>query len=144
MRETALAATKTAKVYRSGSRADLRVPFKQVQLSSSPDGTPNPPVLLYDTSGPGCRPEEGLGALRLGWIQEREDTDELPGRQPSLRDDGRAALRAGSRPPAFEGRPHQVRRARPGTRVTQMAYARRGVVTPEMEFAAIREGVDPE
>ncbi|HZV48229.1 MAG TPA: phosphomethylpyrimidine synthase ThiC [Candidatus Dormibacteraeota bacterium] len=104
------------KVYVGGSRPDLRVPFREVALG---DGTS---VRLYDTSGPwtdtAARPEPGSGLppLRRPWILARGDV---------------------------EARGH-VLRARPGRSVTQMAYARRGVVTPEMEFVALREGMDPE
>jgi phosphomethylpyrimidine synthase len=109
-----------SKVYVQGSRPDVRVPFAEIALA---DG--NPPVRLYDTSGPGCDPDEGLPALRRPWVLERGDVE--------------AVLAEG---PANRGR--TVLRALPGRRVTQLAYARAGIVTPEMEFAAIREGVDPE
>ncbi len=109
-----LTAPMRTKLYQRGSRPDLLVPFAQVELSSG-----NAPVRLYDTSGPGSDPEVGLPALRLGWIVERGDVD--------------TAAAVGS---ANAGR--TVRRARPGQRVTQLHYARRGITTPEMEFAAIR------
>jgi phosphomethylpyrimidine synthase len=109
------------KVYESGSRPDIRVPAREVALSGG-----NPPVRLYDTSGP-CGPggraelDMGLPPMRAHWIHERGDVEE------ARRVDGRPILRA-------QG----------GRRVTQMHYARKGVVTPEMEFAALREGVAPE
>ncbi|MDA8381215.1 MAG: phosphomethylpyrimidine synthase ThiC [Actinomycetota bacterium] len=156
------------KIHVQGSREDLRVPFTEVTLSPSVgrDGrVENPPVLLYDTSGPlGSEPAEngiapetegvgpagaggnapvGLAPLRRPWILERGDVEEHEGRAVTVRDDGRAAVRRGAgryEDPVVTARPL---RARPGACVTQMHYARHGEVTPEMEFAAIREGVDP-
>jgi phosphomethylpyrimidine synthase len=128
-----------SKVYVTGTRPEVRVPFREIGLAE-----PNPPVRLYDTSGPGSDPVEGLPRLRRPWIEARSDVEEYGGRRPSLRDDGRAAVRAGSTtaetPAAGDRRPL---RARPGRTVTQIHYARRGEITPEMEFAALREGVDP-
>jgi hypothetical protein len=103
-----------------GSRPDVRVPFAEIALS---DG--NPPVRLYDTSGPGSDPEAGLPPLRQAWILERGDVEATAAR--GMANAGRTVLRG-----------------RPGSRVTQLAYARAGVVTPEMEFAAIREQVEAE
>ncbi|MDA8295754.1 MAG: phosphomethylpyrimidine synthase ThiC [Actinomycetota bacterium] len=123
------------KVYRHGDRG-VHVPAQEVTLS---DGSS---LLLYDTSGPGADPLEGLPALREAWIVDRGDTETYKGRSPRRRDDGRGArLRQAeaARPPA---RP--ARRARPGTAVTQLAYARQGEITKEMVFAALREGVEPE
>jgi len=129
-----------SKVYVAGARPDVLVPFREIVLAD-----PNPPVRLYDTSGPGSDPERGLPPLRRPWIRARADVEEYDGRQPSLRDDGRAAVRAANptpaRPVAPEGRPL---RARQGRTVTQMHYARRGELTPEMEFVAMREGVEAE
>ncbi len=126
-----------------GSRPDIRVPFREIQLAESPDGTPNPPVRLYDTGGPGGDIGTGLPALREGWIGERGDTELYDGRVASRRDDGRAAERGGAHHPTHPGESRQPRRARSELAVTQMRYARDGRVTPEMEFAAIREGMDP-
>jgi len=109
-----------SKVYVEGSRPDVRVPFAEIALS---DG--NPPVRLYDTSGPGSDPEAGLPPLRQAWILERGDVEATAARGTA--NAGRTVLRG-----------------RPGSRVTQLAYARAGVVTPEMEFAAIREQVEAE
>ncbi len=133
-----------------GPSADISVPMVEVRLSpsSGPDGpVPNPPVRLYDTSGPGSDPAVGLAPLRLGWIHERADTEEYPGRAPQRRDDGRAAARdSGSAAPGdpFCGEHRQPLRGRPGRPVTQRAYARRGEITSEMAFVAVREGMDPE
>jgi len=131
------------KTYVAGDRADVQVPFCEVSL----DG-PNEPVRLYDTSGPqGISPDEGLPPLRGPWIHERADIDHYEGRVATLRDDGRASARAGeSGAEAFPG--EGVRRPRlraaSGRCVTQMHYARRGEITPEMAFVAVREGVPAE
>jgi phosphomethylpyrimidine synthase len=121
------------KVYLTGSRPDLRVPLREVAQSTprgAPAGAAPPPLLVYDTSGPYTDPaleidvRRGLPALRAAWIAERGDVEEL-----------RHA------PPARAGGPGARRtlRARAGRRVTQRHYARRGEITPEMEFVAIRE-----
>ena len=132
------------KVQVVGSRPDIRVPFQEIHLDDSPDGTPNPPVRLYDTSGPGGDVRAGLPRLREPWIEERSDTAVYEGRARSARDDGRAAGRGGARYPEHPSEARRPRRGRDGAAVTQMHYARRGLITPEMEFAAIREGMDPE
>ncbi|HEX9530013.1 MAG TPA: hypothetical protein VF954_02670, partial [Acidimicrobiales bacterium] len=110
-----------AKVYVTGSRRDVRVPFTEVSLSDSPGRSgpqPNEPVRLYDTSGPGSDPAQGLPALRRDWIARRGDTEEYDGRPVRPRDDGRGALRrAGITSSPDQGRP---RRAQPGRTVTQM------------------------
>jgi phosphomethylpyrimidine synthase len=131
------------RVHVQGTRPDLRVPFREVDLHDSPDGTANVPVRLYDTGGPGSDPATGLPPGRAAWIEDRGDTETYEGRPTSRRDDGRAALRSGA-PAPFAGDRRPPRRARPGSTVTQTHYARRGQITPEMEFAAIREGVEPE
>jgi len=143
------------KVYLTGSRPDLRVPMREVALAPSrtPQGeTPNDPVLLYDTSGPYTDPEagidirRGLKPLRGVWIAERGDTEAYEGRAERPEDNGwrtpEQAERAGIE--RFPGPPRRPLRAKPGRAVTQMHYARKGIITPEMEFVAIREGMDPE
>ncbi|HSS10433.1 MAG TPA: phosphomethylpyrimidine synthase ThiC, partial [Acidimicrobiales bacterium] len=137
------------KVYVRGARHDVRVPFHDVPLHDSPGGVPNPPFRRYDTSGPGSDPTEGLAPLRHPWIEARQDTEAYQGRQSSLRDDGRAAVRVGAQTAQaqatrWNGQARQPRRAKPGQTVTQMHYARRGEITPEMEFVAIREGLEPD
>jgi phosphomethylpyrimidine synthase len=130
------------KAYVSGSRADVRVPVCEVQLEA-----PNEPVRLYDTSGPGSDPHDGLPALRAGWIHERADVEHYTGRTATLRDDGRASFRSGrsgAEPFPGEAADRPRLRAAAGRTVTQMHYARRGEVTPEMEFVAVREGMDAE
>jgi phosphomethylpyrimidine synthase len=132
------------KTYLEVPGSGLRVPCVQVSLSDSPDGTANPPVMLYDTSGPGSDPHRGLPTLRRPWILDRDDVEQYEGRQPQLRDDGRRAERAGAASQPFVGELLPSLRARGGARVTQMHYARRGDVTPEMEFVARRERLDAE
>ncbi len=133
------------KVYVQGRRPDIRVPMRKISQSDTPTGLGaerNPPVYVYDTSGPYTDPAvavdlcRGLPALRENWIEERGDTAELPGptsRYGQIRqtDPALAQLR-------FE-HIRKPRRARLGANVTQMHYARKGIVTPEMEFIAIRE-----
>ena len=126
------------KVYETGARPNVRVPFTQVNLT-----VPEPPFLLYDTSGPGSNPNIGLPPLRLGWIKERGDTTVIEGRLADLRDDGRRAMRTGQASNPFLGERLPVLRAK-NRAVTQMAYARRGEITPEMEFIATRERLDVE
>jgi len=135
------------KVYVEGSRADLRVPMREIRQADTPasfGAEPNPPVFVYDTSGPYTDPEaridirSGLAPLRTGWIAERADTEELAGPSSQygverLNDPKLAELRFD-----LKRRP---RRAIAGNNVTQMHYARQGIVTPEMEFIAIRENL---
>ncbi|HLM63819.1 MAG TPA: phosphomethylpyrimidine synthase ThiC, partial [Acidimicrobiales bacterium] len=130
------------KAYVTGSRPDVRVPYTEVALSP-----PEDPVRLYDTSGPGSEPHEGLAPVRGAWIHERGDVEHYTGRTAQLRDDGRASARAGrSGAEPFPGAAADAPRLRaaPGRTVTQMHYARRGEVTPEMEFVALREGLPPD
>src|SRR5947209_8649375 len=134
------------KVYVEGSRPDLRVPMREVRVSpthtSSGLTVENPPVTVYDPSGPYTDPEaaidvrQGLPPLRRPWIVERGDVEELPAVSSEY---GR---RRASDPRLAGVRFPHLRRplcAKPGANVTQMHYARRGIVTPEMEFIAIRE-----
>ncbi|HET7488502.1 MAG TPA: phosphomethylpyrimidine synthase ThiC [Acidimicrobiales bacterium] len=134
-----------SKVYVEGP-GGLRVPFTEVALDPSPDGSPNAPVRLYDTSGPGSDPTVGLPALRRPWILDRGDVEEHHGRRPTVRDDGRAAVRRAANGDGHTEAPAGRRplRAKPGRTVTQLHYARRGEVTPEMAFVAVREGCSPE
>ncbi|MDP9073452.1 MAG: phosphomethylpyrimidine synthase ThiC [Actinomycetota bacterium] len=132
------------KVYVAGSLTDVQVPFREVPLHDSPGGRPNAPLRLYDTSGPGSDPTVGLPPLRRAWIDGRADSEIVAGRQATRRDDGRAAVRSGTSGSGWQGEAQPIRRAMRGRTVTQMHYARRGEVTPEMEFVAIREGLEPE
>jgi len=142
------------KVYVTGSRADIRVPMREISQSDTPammGGTAtaekNPPIWVYDTSGPYTDPavnidiRSGLPSVRGAWIEARGDSEQLDG--PSsvfgverLKDPKLAELRfnLGRKP----------RRAKAGMNVTQMHYARRGIITPEMEYIAIREQLQRE
>ena len=130
------------KVYVSGSRPDIRVPMREVKLSGG-----EPPLRLYDTSGLYTDPDvdldvkRGLPPLRLPWILGRGDVDELPGPTSLYR---RRRLEDPSLGGVSFASVRRPLRAKPGRRVTQMHYARRGEVTPEMEFVALREGMAPE
>jgi len=135
------------KVYVTGSRADLRVPMREIAQAdtlAAAGAERNPPITVYDTSGPYTDPEpdieirRGLPAVRRAWIEERGDTEVLsaPSSQYGRRRAADAAL-ASLRFPA----PPAPRRGRGGANVTQMHYARRGIVTAEMEFVAIRENL---
>ena len=143
------------KVYVTGSRPDIRVPMRKIELADTVRGDsrePNEPVLVYDSSGPYTDPdcridvERGLPPLRRGWIDERGDTEAYSGRAPKPEDNGFAtAERAKAQgAPLAEGLVRQPLRAKPGRNVTQMHYARKGIITPEMEFIALREGVSAE
>jgi phosphomethylpyrimidine synthase len=133
------------KVYVTGSRPDLRVPMREVSQSDTPasfGAEKNPPVFVYDTSGPYTDPSvridirRGLPPVRGAWVLERKDTEELPGPTSAYGRDRLSDPKLLSLRFDLKRRP---RRARPGMNVTQMHYARRGMVTPEMEFIAIRE-----
>ena len=140
-----------SKTHVTGDRPDVRVPFVKVAVGA-PDGSAgaavHEPVLLYDTSGPGSDPAIGLPSLRRSWVVERGDVEEYTGRPVALRDDGRAALRRTSNGTLGAGtadlRRSRPLRARAGKTVTQLHYARRGEITPEMAFVALREGVEDE
>jgi len=129
--------TARRKVYVDGPRG-VRVPFTEVALTG-----PDAPVRLYDTSGPGGDATEGLSALRSEWILGRGDVETYEGRTGQRRDDGRAVARGRLEPTAFAGSRRPPLRATPGRRVTQLHYARRGEITTEMEFVALREGLEP-
>ncbi|UBH58342.1 phosphomethylpyrimidine synthase ThiC [Aeromonas enteropelogenes] len=143
------------RIFIEGSRPDIRVPLREIQLADTfvggtkedPRFEPNEPVPVYDTSG--LYGEEaapidvrrGLPRLRENWVLERADTEALEGlssvfTQERLADEGLDHLR-------FEHLP-SARRAKPGRRVTQLHYARAGIVTPEMEFIALRENMGRE
>jgi phosphomethylpyrimidine synthase len=121
----------------------IRVPVTEIALEDSA-GRPNEPFRAYRTAGPGSVPEEGLPPLRAPWIAERDDTETYPARGHLLADDGRAAVRRGAPSQQWRGARPVPRRSREGRTVTQMHYARRGVVTPEMRFVALREQCDVE
>ncbi|GAB3700710.1 phosphomethylpyrimidine synthase ThiC [Mariniluteicoccus flavus] len=122
----------------------IGVPVTAVRLADSPDGTPNPDVHLYRTRGPGSDPEVGLAPFRHDWITGRGDVETYAGRDRDLADDGRSAIRRGEASLAWKGERRSPLRGRDGACVTQMHYARRGEVTPEMRFVALREGCSVE
>ena len=162
------------KIYVQGSRADLRVPMREISQSDTPaafGGEKNPPIFVYDCSGPYTDPEakidlrQGLPALRQTWIEERGDTEIIEDaslRTPSpptplpqgergvsfsspTRGEGLNEAADKPLPPRGGGvgeRGRSLRRAKAGMNVTQMHYARQGIVTPEMEFVAIRENLN--
>ena len=127
------------KIYVAGSRADLRVPMREISLHGE-----NAPVTVYDCSGAYTDPEakidirSGLGTPRAAWIAERNDTELLAG---PTSDYGRLRL-ADAELDALRFKLHrQPRRAQAGRNVSQMHYARQGIITPEMEYVAIRENL---
>nr|WSZ97306.1 phosphomethylpyrimidine synthase ThiC [Streptomyces sp. NBC_00857] len=144
------------KGYIEGSRPDLHVPVRQVHLTNGKD------VTLYDTSGPYTDPtvdtdvRHGLEPLRENWIIGRGDTEEYAGRPARPEDDGLKHTSPRGGPlrseatdlrgldAVFPGRQRRPRRGRRGQTVTQLTYARRGEITSEMEYVAIRENVSPE
>ncbi|GAB4169764.1 MAG: phosphomethylpyrimidine synthase ThiC [Wenzhouxiangellaceae bacterium] len=131
-------------VYVQGSRDDLRVPFREIRQHDTPSSAgprPNPPIYVYETASAFMDPEQppdparGLAPLRQPWILERGDTEALDGPSSAY-----ARQRREQTPPELRfPAPRPPRRARAGACVTQMHYARRGIVTPEMEYVAIRE-----
>ena len=132
----------SSKRYLQGSRPDIQVPLREIMQSNGEA------ITVYDTSGPYTDPQasidvrQGLAAVRSPWVESRGDTELYTGRAPFALDDGLkngesdalSALRAQA-----AGLQRPPRRAKPGTNVTQMHYARRGIVTPEMEYVALRE-----
>ncbi len=133
------------KVYVQGSRDDIRVPMREISQSdttASFGAETNPPIFVYDTSGPYTDPDvkidirTGLPSVRTPWIEERNDTELLNGPssgfgQERLNDPKLKELRFNLQ--------RQPRRAKSGMNVSQMHYARKGIITPEMEYIAIRE-----
>ncbi|WP_235827875.1 phosphomethylpyrimidine synthase ThiC [Brevibacillus migulae] len=141
------------KVYLEGSRRDIRVPFREISQAptvTSKGEEKNPPIRVYDTTGPYSDPsftpdlQKGLPALRKPWILERGDVEEYEGRKIQPQDNGYAPDDPRANNAVFPGSPPRPLRAKQGQAVTQMHYARKGIITPEMEFIAIREGVSPE
>ncbi|PLX72380.1 MAG: phosphomethylpyrimidine synthase ThiC, partial [Azoarcus sp.] len=137
------------KVYVAGSRPDIQVPMRAISQADTPTGfggEPNPDIYVYDCSGPYSDPtakidiRSGLPALRAGWIEERGDTEVLSDLSSEF---GRIrAADAKLDELRFPGLHRKPRRAKPGANVSQMHYARRGIITPEMEYIAIRENVN--
>src|SRR6476469_3966167 len=134
-------------IHVEGSRPDIRVPMREIAQTDTPasfGAEKNPPLAVYDCSGPYTDPaanidiRKGLPPLRAAWIGERDDTEALPGPTSAY---GHARLAD----PALAGMRFDLHRkplrAKAGANVTQVHYARRGIVTPEMEFVAIRENL---
>ncbi len=138
------------KIYVTGSRPDIRVPMRKISQDDTPtdmalsgqSSEENPPIFVYDTSGPYSDPalkidiRNGLAPMRQAWIEERNDTQELDGPtseygQARLTDEKLQALRFNLQ--------RTPKRAKAGKNVTQMHYARAGIITPEMEYVALRE-----
>ncbi|MBV8047633.1 MAG: phosphomethylpyrimidine synthase ThiC [Paludibacterium sp.] len=135
------------KVYVAGSRPDLRVPMREISQADTPTqfgGEKNPPIYVYDASGPYTDPacqinlENGLPPLRAAWIDERQDSE-------TVSELGSAYSRLRADDPSLDALRFNLKRtplrARTGGNVTQMHYARQGIITPEMEFVAIRENL---
>jgi phosphomethylpyrimidine synthase len=161
-----LALPNSRRIYVNGQAAGVRVPFREVDQNPTRNfdnsSAENPPVRVYDTSGPygdptiRCDAREGLAALRREWILRRDDVEEYEGRELQPIDDGYltfdAANHARQKEKAkglnrLEDFPALARtplRAKQGRCVTQMHYAKQGIITPEMEFIAIRENLGRE
>ena len=135
------------KIYVTGSRDDIRVPMREIELTDTPIhiGTEkNAPLTIYDTSGPYTDPEvtidirKGLPGIRNQWILDRDDTEELEGLSSEYGRQREADESLDSLRFDFVSKP---RKAKPGKNVSQMHYAREGIITPEMEYVAIRENL---
>ncbi|MEO8164493.1 MAG: phosphomethylpyrimidine synthase ThiC [Betaproteobacteria bacterium] len=136
---------RSRKAYVQGSRDDIQVPMREISQSDTPasfGAEPNAPLFVYDTSGPYTDPRaaidirNGLAPLREGWIDERADTEKMTGPTSIY---GRARLEDTKLAQMRFNLQRAPRRAKPGANVSQMHYARKGIITPEMEFIAIRE-----
>ncbi|PAY13147.1 phosphomethylpyrimidine synthase ThiC [Bacillus sp. 7705b] len=138
------------KVYVEGASPDIQVPMREIELSPTTGSfgeEENAPVRVYDTSGPYTVPDvkiniqEGLKPLRHKWITGRGDVEEYDGRAVKPEDNGYKKANPNVSYPGLKRKPL---RAKTGQNVTQMHYAKKGIITPEMEFIAIREHVSPE
>lgn len=143
------------KVYVQGSREDIQVPMREITLSptvTEQGEFPNEPFRVYDTSGKYTEEgyevdiRKGLPPIKRHWILERGDVEEYEGRQVKPEDNGYKSVEQmeDNQLEEFPLLKRKPLRAKKGKNVTQMHYARKGIITPEMEFIAIREGVDPE
>lgn len=142
------------KVYIEGTRPDIQVPMREIEQSPTAGSfgeEENPPVRVYDTSGPYTDPAysaditKGLPALRNSWIHGRGDVEEYEGRKVKPEDNGYKDVndpRASDQ--QFPGLKRKPLRAKKGKNVTQLHYAKQGIITPEMEFVALRESMSPE
>ncbi|NHW02916.1 phosphomethylpyrimidine synthase ThiC [Stutzerimonas degradans] len=138
---------RSQKVYVQGSRPDIRVPMREISLDVTPTafgGEINAPVTVYDTSGPYTDPNvtidvrKGLADVRSAWIEERGDTEKLPGLSSEF---GQRRLDDAELTAMRFAHVRNPRRAKAGRNVTQMHYAKQGIITPEMEYVAIRENM---
>jgi len=136
------------KIYVEGSRPDIRVPMREISQADTPTsfgGEQNPPIYVYDCSGPYTDPamridvRDGLPALRAKWIEERDDTEQL---SQLTSEYGRVRAADADLDVLRFNLRRQPRRAKAGANVPQMHYARRGIITPEMEYIAIRENLN--
>ncbi|MBP1155110.1 MULTISPECIES: phosphomethylpyrimidine synthase ThiC [unclassified Paenibacillus] len=141
------------KVYVQGSREDIKVPMREIGLTPTVQGDneqENPPVRVYDCSGPYTDSDvhtdirAGLPLNRRNWILERNDVEEYTGRAIKPEDNGYIKEDSVSQEEIFPGLYRKPLRAKSGSNVTQMHYAKKGIITPEMEYIAIRENVSPE
>ncbi|MCQ4321286.1 phosphomethylpyrimidine synthase ThiC [Pseudomonas stutzeri] len=143
---------RSQKIYVQGSRPDIRVPMREISLDVTPiafsetksGGEINAPVLVYDTSGPYTDPSvtidvrKGLADVRSAWIDDRGDTERLDGLTSQF---GQQRLADAELTKMRFAHVRKPRRAKPGNNVSQMHYARQGIITPEMEYVAIRENL---
>ncbi|SCW83324.1 MULTISPECIES: phosphomethylpyrimidine synthase ThiC [unclassified Pseudomonas] len=139
--------TRSQKIYVQGSRPDIRVPMREISLDVTPTdfgGEINAPVVVYDTSGPYTDPNviidvrKGLADVRSSWIEDRGDTERLAGLSSNF---GQERLADPELTKLRFAHVNNPRRAKPGANVSQMHYARKGIITAEMEYVAIRENM---
>ncbi|MDD1014145.1 phosphomethylpyrimidine synthase ThiC [Pseudomonas rubra] len=139
--------TRSRKIYVEGSRPDIRVPMREISLDDTPTdfgGEANAPVLVYDTSGPYTDPNviidvrKGLGDVRSAWIDARGDTERLAGLSSDF---GQQRLADAELTKLRFAHVRNPRRAKDGANVSQMHYARKGIITAEMEYVALRENM---
>ncbi|OUY07791.1 phosphomethylpyrimidine synthase ThiC [Acinetobacter populi] len=135
----------SSKIYVQGSQPDIQVPFREINLTDTPTGLggeKNLPLRVYDTSGVYTDPNvsidlnKGLPSIRSGWIEQRQDTEKLDSLSSSFGQERLKDIRTADIRFAHIQNP---RRAKAGKNVTQMHYAKQGIITPEMEYIAIRE-----
>ncbi|UCJ17288.1 phosphomethylpyrimidine synthase ThiC [Pseudomonas sp. MM211] len=138
---------RSQKIYVQGSSPDIRVPMREISLDVTPTdfgGEINAPVTVYDTSGPYTDPSvtidvrKGLADVRSAWIEDRGDTERLEGLSSEF---GQRRLADAELTKMRFAHVRNPRRAKPGKNVSQMHYARQGIITPEMEYIAIRENM---
>lgn len=138
------ASAQHALAYVHNQEHDLHVPVTEISLEDSPGRTPNNPLQVYRTAGPGSDPVVGLPPLRASWVKGRGDVETYTGRERNLLDDGRSAVRRGAASQEWKGSQPVPLRSMEGRTVTQMHYARAGIITEEMRFVALRENCDVE